>query len=96
MLLTELHNQPCYLNFDSVKLCLRKCLDFWFGFGFQIFGFFFWLKFKIENKGQNRQNSKFRNNTQKVTHVSYKNKLHKVSKLARKKRQRKVANKSFL
>lgn len=40
VLLTELHNQPCYLNFDSVKLCLRKCLDFWFGFGFQIFFFF--------------------------------------------------------
>lgn len=42
MLLTELHNQQCYLNFDSVKLSLslRKCLDFWFVFGFQIFFFF--------------------------------------------------------
>lgn len=77
-----------------MKLSLRKCLDFWFVFGFQIF--FFLLKFKIENKGKNRQNSKFKNNTQKVTYALYKYKVHKVSKLARKKRQRTVASKSFL
>lgn len=40
MLLTELHNQQGYLNFDSVKLSLRKCLDFWFGFWVSDFFFF--------------------------------------------------------